>query len=189
MKNFILLCLSLFVLACNAPSTTKKESNQTAKLQDTIDSLEIVISQLKQADTTQKTVKVEPEKPVVKPVEINVHPISLHWISWDNLGKAKLQPLKDGWFTITGSQRNKNGEYLTIDGKIHRITENELEFDGTIVTLINTINAGEPCTRTGKQIFLRKGTRKYFRLQNMENCEGGNLVDYIDIYPGTSSLW
>ena len=61
-------------------------------------------------------------------------------------------------------------------------------FEGKIETRVAYNNHGEVCVKTGKQIFYGKGDRKYYRLQNMENCEGGRLVDYVDIYPGTSDL-
>src|SRR5690606_4841805 len=104
-------------------------------------------------------------------------------------GYVDVAPLSEGWYTISGSQASKNGnEYLKIDGKIRKLSEKELEFDGIIETLISSNNNGEVCKKEGKQTFYAKGNRKYFRLQNMTNCEGGMLVDYVDIYPGTSGL-
>ncbi len=116
------------------------------------------------------------------------HPVSLQWIGWDNRGSVNIAPMDDEWYSIKGSQKNKAGDYLTIDGKIKRTGNKELEFDGEIVTKVSHNNDGEPCIKTGKQIFYGKGDRTYFRLQDMTNCEGGMLVDYVDIYPGTSSL-
>src|SRR5689334_10337233 len=116
------------------------------------------------------------------------HPITLHWISWDKPGEASLIPAGDGWYTITGSQLNENQEYLNIDGKIRRVSSKELEFIGTVETRTRSNNGGKPCIKEGKQVFFAKGSRIYYRLQNMVNCEGGMLVDYVDIYPGTSGL-
>lgn len=117
------------------------------------------------------------------------HPITLQWISWDKPGYVDINPIGDGWYTISGRQTSDNGkDYLKIEGKIRRISEKELEFNGRIETLISSNNNGEVCIKEGKQTFFAKGNRKYFRLQNMTNCEGGMLVDYIDIYPGSSSL-
>lgn len=116
------------------------------------------------------------------------HPISLQWISWDKPGTATIAPLDSGWYSIKGLQRNKEGDYLSIEGKLKRVSEKQLEFDGTIITQVKHNNRGEPCIKKGKQTFYGKGTRTYYRLQNMENCEGGMLVDYVDIYPGNSSI-
>lgn len=116
------------------------------------------------------------------------HPITLQWISWDNPGYAEVTPIANSWYLISGTQNNENGDYLKIEGKIRRLSEKELEFEGRIETLVSSINKGEPCIKEGKQTFYGKGNRKYFRLQNMTSCEGGMVVDYIDIYPGTSSL-
>lgn len=116
------------------------------------------------------------------------HPISLQWISWDKKGAVKVAPVGDGWYSIKGSQENKEGDFLKIDGKIKRVSEKELEFDGIIETKVNYNNGGEACVKNGKQVFAAKGNRKYYRLQHMDNCEGGRVVDYVDIYPGNSSL-
>ena len=41
---------------------------------------------------------------------------------------------------------------------------------------------GKPCVKTGRFTFRITGTRKYWRLKEMTNCEGGMLVDYVDVY-------
>ena len=117
-----------------------------------------------------------------------IHPISLQWISWDKKGEVSVKPDTDGWYSINGSQANAEKDYLKINGKIRRITAKELEFEGSIEIKVSYNNNGEPCIKTGKQSFVAKGNRKYYRMQDMTNCEGGALVDYVDIYPGTSSL-
>lgn len=116
------------------------------------------------------------------------HPITLQWIGWDKPGEAVVVPIGNGWYQIAGSQANEERSYLNIQGTIRRISEKELEFNGSIETHTNYNNGGKPCIKTGLQRFTAKGNRKYYRLQNMENCMGGNVVDYVDIYPGTSGL-
>jgi len=130
----------------------------------------------------------EPVIDETRSLKAGFHPISLHWIGWDKRGKAEVKPGTDGWYSISGSQTNADKEYLNIEGRIRRISEKELEFDGIVETRVLTNNGGEPCIKQGLQRFYGKGSRTYYRLQNMENCAGGNLVDYVDIYPGTSSL-
>jgi len=153
------------------------------------DSLKKILSTLQ--DTTDRI--EEQIETIAQPAKNRTgkgrHPITLQWISWDKPGYVDVMPLEDGWYTILGSQTSDNGnDYLKIDGKIRRVSTKELEFNGTIETLVSSNNQGEVCVKEGKQIFLAKGNRKYFRLQNMTNCEGGMLVDYVDIYPGSSSL-
>ncbi|MES2881608.1 MAG: hypothetical protein V4676_05625, partial [Bacteroidota bacterium] len=126
--------------------------------------------------------------PLSTPSKAGTHPIALHWLDWNRPGQATVTPLEDDWFSITGSQKRDSVGYLKIDGKIRRLSEKELEFDGRIETQTATTNGGQPCVKEGKQIFYAKGNRTYFRLQNMINCEGGGLVDYVDIFPGTSGL-
>ncbi len=183
----LLLCMFLCFASCNDNNNLSAENDRLKKENDS----------LKKSSAQKVIIPHEPDKidtvhvpPAIieNTIRGGVHPISLHWISWDKKGKATLTPLEDGWYTISGSQLNENREYLNIDGKIRRLSEKELEFEGTIETRIQTNNGGEPCIKKGTQRFFGKGSRTYFRLQNMENCQGGNLVDYVDIYPGTSSL-
>lgn len=112
------------------------------------------------------------------------HPLTLQWISWDFPGSALITEGEDGWYKISGQQidRKNSQNYLKIKGKIRPLTAKELEFEGTIETKVQTINAGKPCIRTGRKIFRATGTRKYWRLQDMINCEGGTVTDYVDIY-------
>lgn len=171
--------------SCNqtAKQTDINQSDSIAKLQKENDSLENVISKnvLKPDSTLNKV------DDTFKKVKGGVHPVTLQWIGWDKPGSVKVEPIEGDWYSIKGGQENTSGQYLKIEGKIKRITEKELLFDGKIITKVTGINSGEPCLKNGEQTFFAKGDRKYFRLQNMTNCEGGT-VDYVDIYIGTSSL-
>ncbi|QEK50560.1 hypothetical protein FYC62_01905 [Pedobacter aquae] len=151
---------------------------------------------LRENDSLKKLLNTQDSlKKALKPITVNKqalrtgkHPITLQWISWDKPGYVKVIPIANSWYLISGTQNNENGDYLKIAGKIRRLSVKELEFEGRIETLVSSINKGKPCIKEGKQTFYGKGNRKYFRLQNMTSCEGGMVVDYIDIYPGTSSL-
>ncbi|RYD77764.1 MAG: hypothetical protein EOP53_12440 [Sphingobacteriales bacterium] len=182
MKFYIFL-LAAFIISCS--DSNNKQAIQNDALKKENDSLKHIEKPL--ADTVLN--KTDSNLVVVAPLQKEgVHPITLQWISWDKQGKASVKPLTYGWYSISGSQSNAENDYLKIDGKIKRISEKELEFDGTIEIKVSYNNGGEPCIKKGKQHFFAKGSRKYFRMQNMTNCQGGNLVDYVDIYPGTSSL-
>lgn len=154
-----------------------RENDSLKKLLNARDSLIKVQEHTKIKDTISK-----------QTLKAGKHPITLQWISWDKPGYVEVTPVANDWYLIAGTQNNTNGDYLKIEGKIRRLNEKELEFEGRIETLVSSINNGEPCIKEGKQTFYGKGNRKYFRLQNMTSCEGGMVVDYIDIYPGTSSL-
>ena len=190
MKSNLFLILIFFVVfaSCNNQSVNNNilTLDKNTALKREKDSLRNVISQRGK----EKALIVKPpnKEKTQYPIKGGKHPISLQWISWDILGEVILKPLGGGWYSISGSQKNKDGDELKIEGKIKRLSEKELEFEGTIMTKMSTINNGEPCVKNGKQLFYAKDDRKYFRLQNMTNCEGGMLVDYVDIYPGTSSL-
>lgn len=111
-----------------------------------------------------------------------VHNFTLQWISWDKPGKVQIKKQKDGTYTVKGEQRGEDGDFVTIDGILTVVTFAEMTFTGKIQTRYANINKGEVCDKTGTYHFLAKGARKYWRLQEMDNCEGNNVVDYVDIF-------
>jgi len=111
------------------------------------------------------------------------HNLSLQWISWEKLGEVEIKYLEGNIYSIVGEQRNpNNSDYLTIKGTLEPVTETELIFDGTVEHQITYLNQGQPCVKEGKQTFKSTKNRKYWRMQDMQNCEGGGVTDYIDIY-------
>ena len=110
------------------------------------------------------------------------HLFSLQCISWDYYGKAAVKR-KAGVYSISGEQRGRgeSTDFVTIEGTIKSIDTKEFVFDGTIVTQVSHINGGQPCTRQGEFTFKITGTRKYWRLMQMDNpCDP--VTDYVDIY-------
>lgn len=112
---------------------------------------------------------------------IGKHKISLQWISWDYFGVANVTN-KAGVYRLKGEQKGrKSSDFVTVDGIITRIDAREFKFDGKVITQVSHINGGKPCERTGEMIFRITGTRKYWRMQQIDNpCEG--VADYVDIY-------
>lgn len=177
MKKIFLGLIVCLGLACS----DNNQQKVTQAITKTSDSLKAKLNRL---NDTLNGVKDDVAKKIPK-VEIVVKkniPISLQWISFKTQGNATLEKQGDGWFNIVGEQTNNNNEYLKIDGKIKRIDQFNISFEGTIITYIKTNNGGVPCEKTGKQVFSKKAERKYYRLQNMENCAKGRLVDYVDLY-------
>jgi len=184
MRYILPLIFAFSIVSCTQKTEKTVISNSNKdSLQTENDSLKKVIDTLRRpevytADTLAATAANARGK----------HPITLQWIGWNDPGEATLEPLSDGSYQIAGRQANDQREYLNITGVIKRVSDRELEFDGTVETHVNYNNGGRPCIKTGKQKFLRTGKRIYYRMQDMDNCEGGRVVDYIDIYPGTSGL-
>jgi hypothetical protein len=111
-----------------------------------------------------------------------IHNLTLQWISWDQPGKVTITKAGDG-FNIKGEQRDaKTGDFVTISGTLHVVSARELTFEGIIETRYSNVNDGKVCKKDGKYRFYAKDKRKYWRLQEMDNCEGNNVVDYVDIY-------
>jgi hypothetical protein len=111
------------------------------------------------------------------------HRLSLQWVSWDYFGVATVTNRR-GIYSVKGEQIGRGmskGNSVTIDGVITSIGAKEFSFRGKIVTLVTHINEGKPCERDGEFTFKITGTRRYWRLQQMDNpCDP--VTDYVDIY-------
>lgn len=109
------------------------------------------------------------------------HKLSLQWISWDYFGLATVSNSR-GVYRIKGQQKGRGTtDFVKVDGVIKSIDAKEFVFEGTIVSQISHINGGKPCTRDGEFTFKITGTRKYWRLMQMDNpCDP--VTDYVDIY-------
>ena len=111
------------------------------------------------------------------------HKLSLQWVSWDYFGTATVTN-RAGIYSIKGEQKGRGmskGNSVTIDGVITSIDAKEFSFRGKIVTLVTHINGGQPCVRDGEFTFKITGTRKYWRLQQMDSpCD--TATDYVDIF-------
>ena len=110
------------------------------------------------------------------------HLFSLHWISWQKFGSVNIKKINTKKYSIKGSQKDDRGNYVTIDGILIPVIKGKLTFKGEIVTKTSGNNHGEACIKNGTYTFLCSPDRKYWRLQEMENCEGRSLVDYVDIF-------
>lgn len=111
------------------------------------------------------------------------HAVTHQMISWDAPGKVTIKKLADGQYSVAGGQKSKkNGDYLKINGTLQVVNSRELIFQGEILTKITGINKDTECKRSGEYHFKATGKRKYYRLQEMTNCEGGMTTEYVDIY-------
>ena len=111
------------------------------------------------------------------------HKLSLQWVSWDYFGTATVTNRR-GVYTIKGEQKGRGenrNDFVRLEGTIKSIDAKEFAFSGKIVTQVSHINGGKPCVRDGEFTFRITGTRRYWRLQQMDNpCDP--VTDYVDIY-------
>ncbi|HKP68444.1 MAG TPA: hypothetical protein VJV05_04120 [Pyrinomonadaceae bacterium] len=111
------------------------------------------------------------------------HMLSLQWISWDYFGVANVTNRADV-YSIKGEQKGRGqsaSDFVKIDGTITSIDAKEFGFKGVITMQVSHINEGKPCVRDGEFTFKITGTRKYWRLVQMDNpCD--QATDYVDIY-------
>ena len=108
------------------------------------------------------------------------HWIAYHMLSWDTVGSAIVKKIDVNKYSIKGKQIHYLG-FLTIDGVLTPLENGLLGFDGIIVSRSKDVNDGFRCKREGKFTFMVKPGKKYWRLQEMENCQRTGFVDYIDI--------
>ena len=109
---------------------------------------------------------------------IGKHALSLQWLS--KTGSINIEK-KNGIFYGKG-EIISGGDYLYIDGTFEIIDPLTIYFTGEIREKVSFLNGGNECYRKGKYLFKSYYGRKYWRMQKKENCEGNNVVDYIDIY-------
>jgi hypothetical protein len=126
----------------------------------------------------QKTIVNNPR---AKTMLLGRHRVSLQWISWNYFGAATVTQ-KGGVLHLKGEQKQRGGtDFVKINGTITEINARDFMFNGTIITQVSHINGGKPCRREGEMTFKITGTRKYWRLMEMDNpCEG--VTDYVDIF-------
>lgn len=110
------------------------------------------------------------------------HLLSLQWISWEYFGSCDITKDEDGILRCTGEQLSReNDDYVRLNGTIQIVDANYFIFTGTIATKVYHINGGKECLREGSFDFKATGTRRYWRLQQMDNpCDG--CCDYVDIF-------
>ncbi len=113
---------------------------------------------------------------------VGQHGITLQWISWDYRGTVKIAE-ENNVLKIRGIQKSKenNTDSVSIDGILEVINDKEIRFTGKIITTVSYNNQGKPCEKEGTYTFKKIGNRRYWRLQEMKNCDGV-VVDYVDLY-------
>jgi hypothetical protein len=105
--------------------------------------------------------------------------ITLQWISWDHRGRLRVSEAA-GLVHLSGSQTARSGTgRLELDGDVVEIGAGSFTFRGHI-GITDTPDSGRSCMRDGDFEFRITGRRRYWRLQQMEQCDG--LTDYVDIY-------
>jgi len=105
--------------------------------------------------------------------------ISLQWIGWERRGRLAVSE-QDGRIFLRGGQRARRGPgRLELDGELVWIAADRFAFRGRIL-IADTPDPGRNCLRDGSYEFRITGRRRYWRLQQMEQCDG--LTDYVDIY-------
>lgn len=105
--------------------------------------------------------------------------LTLQWISFDTEQRGHITAVDHGGLLhLNGSQRNGDAS-VEVDGDVLRIERDRFFFRGRI-DIRNAPDLGRACAREGEFEFRVTQNRRYWRLQQMEACDG--LTDYVDIY-------
>ena len=107
--------------------------------------------------------------------------ITLQWISFESPARGHVVArMRGGLLHLSGSQTARTGNgRVTLDGDVLRIDARSFTFRGRIV-ITDAPDPGRNCVRDGTYEFRATGTRRYWRLQAIEACDG--LADYVDVY-------
>lgn len=112
---------------------------------------------------------------------MGAHVFNLQWIDTPP-GVANVTAPVKGELQLEAVQENKKGDSATVSGRITKVTTTSFELDGTVKTKVSYVNGGQECARSGHFTFRITGKRKYWRLMQMDNCEGNRVVDYVDVH-------
>ena len=107
--------------------------------------------------------------------------ITLQWISFEQPGRGHVVVTeRNGLVHLRGSQtQNRGAGRIDLDGDVLSISARSFTFRGRIM-IENAPDPDRECLREGTYEFRATGQRRYWRLQNIEACDG--LADYVDIY-------
>jgi hypothetical protein len=200
MKQLAILTFSLLLFSCsnteksNSTNTNEvellKKENELLKKQMEVDSLKNKISlesrtQDKSENKSLASANNELKQTTNESVNLirtGKHQIILQWLDENPSGSVSISKLSDNKYKIEGGQESRtNSDYLIINGTLTPINKNELVFDGTLIYKVEISNSGLPCDKSGRHIFKSTQNRKYWRMQEMTNCDG-ILTDYVDIF-------
>lgn len=157
----MLLCASLCSTSLNAQDAGKTETTQNPS------------DMVKTASPSSEKLTAAEKKLLGK------HMFSLQWISWEQFGSAVVTRGKQG--LEIDARQELDSDFVTLKGTIEIIDEKAFNFTGEVVTRVHHINNGIACKRDGTFEFRATGTRKYWRMQQMENpCDP--VTDYIDVF-------
>lgn len=175
MRSMLILSAILSLSACATPApkesgSTPPPQENTQAMAENADQMATRILDSKAAETLR-----------------GAEGVTLQWISWDWRGRVEVRQVGDIMLLVGGQNaadaptgtRDLGSGSVMIDGVITEIGSDYFLFDGDII-IADSPDIGRLCKRSGPMTFKVTQNRKYWRLQEMEHCDG--LTDYVDIY-------
>jgi len=195
-KQFPAYCLLILIFTSCNNSENNDASEKELALQKkevelkekelAIQEKEIKLDSIRNANQQDLNTDIETETVKDENDLSGKHNLTLQWISWQAPGKVTFTPIGKDEYKIEGQQKGTKSNtecsecYLNIQGTIEKISPKVLRFTGFIESSVPYIQNGEPCIKEGTFDFVSTGSRKYWRCQNMDGCDG--VTDYVDIY-------
>lgn len=107
--------------------------------------------------------------------------MTLQWISFATPGRGRVAVSNRGGLVhLNGSQVDRGSAgRIDLDGDVVSIDASSFAFRGRIL-IQDSPHPDRECLREGVYEFRVTQHRRYWRLQNIEACDG--LADYVDIY-------
>lgn len=184
--TIILLCFCLLSLSnCTDTKPASEDQMEQEVAPESAANLDGVAPEMDEAPAEQDAVTEVEEnaEKIDHPIRLGQHDFTLQWITENNPGKVQVEFLEENKYQVKGEQKGiENEDFASIDGVLTWEGNQVFQFDGEIVSRVSFVNGGETCIKKGPLHFRATGTRKYWRLKEKDNCEGGNVVDYFDIY-------
>lgn len=168
MKKIPLFFICLFLIGCN----------KTAKNSEIIenDSLKIIDSINAVRTKYNDSIKILNAKNVFRDLS-GSHQLSHSSIA--KKGKINFENIGRDLYQVSGEAKSGKN-YVKIEGEIKMVSEQFLNFTGTVTQSIQDNNNGKIDVRTKKTSFAKQGNRNFWRLQNRVNNSG--FADDIDIF-------
>ncbi len=166
MKKILLPLLALALFSCKKNSeTADSQLNDTLAVIDSINAARTKIND---------SIRVLNVQNRFEDLSGN-HKLTLSSDNSKLSGTVTMKNSGRDYYDVEGSAAS-GANTLKINGKIKRVSEKHLNFEGKISQKIN----GSSYERTKKTTFLDEGKGSFWRLQDKVNGDG--FVDYIDIH-------
>lgn len=170
MKNFLtVLAFTALLISCSKKETSSATNSNQADSTKIIDSINAARTKINDSIKSKNRFRDFSGKHTFTHNLINKK---------GSLNFEKVEGERDR-YKVSGEIRSGKN-YVTIDGTANVVSDNHVNFSGTLTQSISEYDNGKPYVRKKPKTFMSKDGGKTYRLQDMVN--GSGFVDHIDIH-------